>query len=302
MDEIILLLMSYLLTFIFSLLLVSAITIPLNSFADGQITINEFLPHPSSGNKEWVELYVPDGTSLIGYWIDDDTDFNNDAGSSAKKQITSVMQGSDTQHVVFELSSSMFNNDGDTVALFAPDGTLVDQYTYIKDPGVDISIGRTPDGNGDFQVLASATEGSPNSSPKPTDTPTPAPTDKPTKEPKPTDTPKPVKIQTATATVTQAKSSTANQSILADSTINANVKNTFSPPIKTGSSGAHPTSILQTYKQVKRAVTKYPPKSVLVKGVSSSLPQLIAVIIGGLLFVACGILLYWKKRKNTLTG
>src|ERR1700722_16169834 len=148
--------MSYLLTFFFSLFLICSITIPLNSFAEGQPVINEVLVHPSSGNKERVELYVPDGVNVNGDWIDDDTNFSDDAGSSVKKQITSVMQGSDSNHVVFELSSSMFNNDGDTVALFSPHGTLLDQYIYTKDPGVDVSIGRTPDETGGFQILASA--------------------------------------------------------------------------------------------------------------------------------------------------
>jgi hypothetical protein len=87
------------------------------------------LPHPGSGDKEWVELYAPDGSSLNNYWIDDDTDFSSDTGSSAKKQITTTIPGSDSQHVVFELSSSMFNNDGDTVALFSSDGILIDQYS-----------------------------------------------------------------------------------------------------------------------------------------------------------------------------
>src|ERR1700733_10992481 len=124
--------MSYLRFISILILFIGFVPFCSKAFADGQPLINEFLPHPNSGGKEWVELYVPISTDMTGYWIDDDTDFANDSGSSAKKQITSVIQGSDSQHVVFELSSSMFNNDGDTVALFAPDGTLIDHYTYVK--------------------------------------------------------------------------------------------------------------------------------------------------------------------------
>src|SRR5260221_2407173 len=236
--------MSYLATFIISILLVFIISAPLISFADQQPVINEFLPHPSSGNKEWVELYVPDSRDLTGYWIDDDTDFTNDSGNSAKKQITTVIHGSDTNHVVFELSSSMFNNDGDTVVLFAPDGTLLDDYAYTRDPGFDVSIGRTPDGNGSFQVLALATKGNPNSSPQPTDTPTPEPTERPTKAPKPTETPKPVKSVNVITIPTVIKSSTTNKNVLADSTTNAGVSNSSLSTTRPATDGAYPTAIL----------------------------------------------------------
>jgi len=81
-----LLLMSYLVIILVCVLLIFGITISLSSFAGGQITINEFLPHPGSGNKERVELYIPDGASVFGYLIDDDTDFNDDSGSIAKNK------------------------------------------------------------------------------------------------------------------------------------------------------------------------------------------------------------------------
>lgn len=244
-----------------------------------------------------MEIYVPDGSNITGYWIDDDTDFNNDTGSSEKKQITSITQGSDNQHVVYELSTSMFNNDGDTVALFAPDGTLIDHYVYAKDPGKDISIGRSPDGTGDFQVLASATEGIPNSSPKPTITPTPEPTDKPTKVPKPTETPKPVKNSTVVVTNSPTKNSAANQSVLADSTTDSNLNYTFSPTGKVGSDDAHLTSILGNRRNyTKKKAPTIQSKRVFVKGISVSVPQFIFVSIGGVLFLSCGILLYLNKR------
>lgn len=298
MDEFILLLMSYLLTFLFCIILICGITLPLNSFADGQPVINEFLPHPNDGNKEWVELYVPDGSSVNGYWIDDDTDFTSDTGNSAKKQITSFIQGSDSQHVVFELSSSMFNNDGDTVALFSPDGTLIDHYSYSKDPGVDISIGRTPDMTGDFQVLASSTKGSPNSPPQPTPTPTPEPTDKPTKEPKPTETPKPVKSQSVTITSQPVKSLAANQGVLSASTTDFDSENSSLSPTQIASDDARPTSILReniTISPKKDKVNSQ--KRILIKGISDSLPQMVAIIVGGLLFVSCGILIFLKKKE-----
>ncbi len=304
MDEFILLLMSYLSTLFFSLFLICSIAIPLKSFADGQPVINEVLVHPSSGKKEWVELYVPDGASVNDYWIDDDADFINDSGSSVKKQITSVTQGSDSNHVVFELSSSMFNNDGDTVALFSPDGTLLDQYTYTKDPGVDVSIGRTPDETGNFQILSSVTEGSPNSSPQPTNTPTPSPTEKPAPTPKPTVTPKPtatptpIKTKSTSSSLTTSTTSIGTNTILADD-ITSTIKNQSVPPIKTSSTSADPTSVLgMSTKSAEKKVQKQPQKKVLVNGVASSLPQVIVIILGGAAFIACGIVIYFKKIKD----
>ena len=210
------------------------------------------------------------------------------------------MQGSDSNHVVFELSSSMFNNDGDTVALFSPDGTLLDQYIYTKDPGVDVSIGRTPDETGGFQILASATKGSPNSSPQPTNTPTPAPTEKQASTPKPTVTPKlqatPTPVKTKSNSNSLATATNSN-TLLADD-ITSTVENNSVSSIKIGSSSANPTSILGIRtKSVEKKVPKQPQKKVLVKGIASSLPQLIVIILGGAAFIACGILIYLKRRK-----
>jgi len=288
--------MSYLFSF---LLFLWCFIFSSSAHADGHPVINEFLPHPSTGNKEWVELYVPDSMDVTNYWIDDDTDFANDSGSSTKKQIVSPTQGSDSRHVVFELSSSMFNNGGDTVALFTPDGALVDQYTYSSDPGADISIGRTPDGTGDFQVLIFATHGSPNSSPKPADTATPAPTDKPTTIPKPTRstssgqaaTPKPAK----SAPVPTAVSYKMDQQVLSDSTVVSNTKKSNVFP-QVSSAGAYPTSIFATNTKAPDKKSNLPKKQLLIKSATSNLPQVIAFSIGGLLFAGCGIFLFLKKR------
>src|SRR6185437_7133585 len=197
------------------------------------------------------------------------------------------------------LSSSMFNNDGDAVALFSPDGVLIDQYSYPKDPGIDISIGRTPDQLGGFQVLASVTKGSPNSPPQPTVTPTPAPTEKPTKEPKPTETPKPVKNQTLPTTIPPLKNANS-QSVLADSTVYSSTRNVVAPT-RTASNDSQPTSIL-IKKTSSSSKERFPQKRILVKGVTSSTPQMVAIISGGILFLSCGILMYLKKKEIWVFG
>jgi outer membrane biosynthesis protein TonB len=94
----------------------------------------------------------------------------------------------------------MLNNSGDFVVLFSPEGVIVDQYQYNQDPGVDISIGRSPDKTGDFKLLQSLTKGDANSDPIPTPTPTPTPQPTATPTPGPTSTPAPAPTSTPTPT------------------------------------------------------------------------------------------------------
>lgn len=127
--------------------------------------INEFMAHPSSGNTEWVEFYNPDSLDLTSYFIDDDTSFASDSGSSSKKSLATTTTGI---YPSIDLSS-MLNNSGDFVVLFDSSGNIIDQYQYTSDPGTDTTIGRSPDG-GSWIILSSASKGSANggaSSPSP---------------------------------------------------------------------------------------------------------------------------------------
>ncbi|MGI8420444.1 MAG: lamin tail domain-containing protein [Candidatus Levyibacteriota bacterium] len=257
------------------------------SFADQAIVINEVLVHPSSSHKEWVEFYLPDGTSVTNDWIDDDSDFINDDGGSSKKLITAVVAGSDAQHVVFELSSAMFNNDGDTLALFSPEGQLIDQYHYNKDPGVDIAMGRTPDATGGFSMLTNATRGSANSAPKPTTAPTPGPTTKPTKEPKATSAPTTTKNSVDTAI------DNPNSSLNADDETTVNSQDISESE---GSVSAQPTSILGVATKAGEQRKAKPTPQVMVKGSTTGTLPFLLTSFGGLFLLSCGILLYLKKK------
>lgn len=271
---------------LFSIISLVFLFFPSPAFADTPPVINEMLAHPSGSNKEWVELYT-NGTDLKNYWIDDDTDFASDTGSSTKKQMTTVIQGSDEHHILYELSSSIFNNDGDTVALFTPDGQLVDQYHYSSDPGVDISIGRTPDATGGFSVLTNATRGSANSVAKPPDTPTPAPTTKPTKAPSPTKTP--------AASSDSASNGSGSSTDLGS--VGVSGRGVATDDEKIGTKGAHPTSILGIATKAAERKKNQPTPEVMVKGSSSNTLPLMLTSFGGLFLLACGILVYLKKRR-----
>lgn len=154
-------------------------------FADS-LLINEFMAHPTTGNDEWVEFYNPSSIDLTTYWLDDDTSFTDDTGSSTKKPLSTINTTNST-YPYLEFGSFL-NNSGDYVVLFSSDGTIVDQYQYTSDPGTDASTGRSPDGE-IWTILSSASKGNTNGSPPPTPSPTPAATTAPASSSTPTPTP-----------------------------------------------------------------------------------------------------------------
>lgn len=181
------------------------------STTHAQVVINEFVP---DANPEWVELYNASASAefLKSYYLDDDASFDSDTGSSTKKLLTNL-DISNPSNPFVEIASFL-NNSGDSVVLFDDSGFLVDQYQYTSNPGDGVSIGRNPDGSGDFTILLSATKGSTNSSPAPSPSPTPQPT--PTKSPTPTPTksptPTPAKAPSPTPKVTQKAAATSTPS------------------------------------------------------------------------------------------
>lgn len=162
------------------------------STAKGQVKINEILV---DGSPEWVEFHNASESAdfIKEYYLDDDSDFNSDSGSSDKKLLTGL-NTSNATYVYIELNS-FFNNDGDKVVLFSPDGQIVDQYEYVQNPGADRSLGRKPDANGSFYKLTSQTKGSANADiynePQPSPSPSPSPSASPSLSPSPSPIPSP---------------------------------------------------------------------------------------------------------------
>jgi hypothetical protein len=155
------------------------------------VVINEFMPHPSSGN-DWVELYntTSSDVDLTGWSLFDNT-------SSMKSLSGTITAGG---FITFEVSSRL-NNSGDSVILQDSTSNTIDSYDYTSDPGTDLTYGRSPDGSS-WTTLSSATKGTANPTPTPTPsstaTPTPSPSTAATSTPTPT--PSPSAIATPTAT------------------------------------------------------------------------------------------------------
>jgi hypothetical protein len=260
------------------------------------IVINEFVVHSSS--SDWIELYniSSDSASLDNWKIDDTT--------STMVTLSGTIAGNGFR--VFEVSNRL-NNGGDSLVLKDQADIIIDSYSYVSDPGIDISTGRQPDGTGGWIIFSPATKGSINntSTPVPTSTPTPSPTSVPTNTPTPTKTPTPTPTTKPTPTPkppptkiptpTPIKSEPTLSSIL----IASNVKEA------TGE--ALPTSILGESTEIAAKITISPPeKETKVIGSNTNNLSKILIGIGVIFIISCGILAfrgYIKSRKeNNYSG
>jgi len=267
---------------------------PLVVSADNSIAINEFLSHPNSRADEWIEFYNPTGVDLANYWIDDDADFTNDAGNSAKKQLNNI---GNSLYPVFILTSSMFNNSSDHVVLFDPTGVIIDQYEYTTDPGTDISIGRNPNGTGQFALLANSTKGFENSSTFPTVTLTPTKTPSPTKTPTPTHS----SAQGGSGQV-KTPSVTRSPTITSVKTPNPIVNTKTAEDEETEEIVSHsewPTSVLGA-STAASPTQKIERKSKIMVDSATQDNSFTGLffIIGAVFLLACGILVYRNKMSR----
>lgn len=120
------------------------------------ILLNEFLPSPSGGAPEFIEL-INLGTApvnLSGWKLDD-----GEGGSSpfTIPAGTFIQPG---QLLTFDAPVAL-NNDGDSARLLYPDGRVADEHTYERDPGEDTSWVRLPDG-GAWRDNGDPSPGQPN--------------------------------------------------------------------------------------------------------------------------------------------
>lgn len=257
--------------------------------------INEFLVDPISPNKEWVEIYNPDSVDLRDYWFDDDRSFTDDSGSQSKKPFSSL-QTTTAKYIVLEFSSFLNNADGDFVVLFTPDGIEIDYTQYAKSPGKNITIGRYPDGIGDFGIMQTSTKGAPNSEivllPTATPTPTPSPTKSPTPTKTPTLTKTPTTVPTKIPTSTKTPTPTTNKTV-------AETNSDFLNDLASGRDV--PTAVLgERTEQISKTPTLMPigAKETKAKGVREF--SSVFIVIGSLLLLGCAILVFFRieKQKN----
>jgi len=91
------------------------------------IYISEVMINPVTGEKEWVEIYNGNDFSvLLNDWFIDDLE---NGGSSPK---TFSLEINAKSYGIFNLTSSIFNNDGDSVRLLDFNKNLKDDFEYLK--------------------------------------------------------------------------------------------------------------------------------------------------------------------------
>jgi hypothetical protein len=91
------------------------------------IFLSEVMVYPETGEKEWIELYNGNGFSVhLDYWYIDDRE---NSGSTPKVFSLTIEAHS---FASFDLSTSLFNNDADSVRLLDPFKTEVDSFEYTK--------------------------------------------------------------------------------------------------------------------------------------------------------------------------
>lgn len=149
-----------------------------------ELRLNEVLPRPDAidwdgdgqadAADEWIELYNagPGAVDLGGWALDDLLD-----GGSQPYTFPAGAWLAAGQFLVRYRSATgvALNQDADAVNLLAPDGVVVDSFTY-RNPGPDASYSRAVDGVGDWLETYPPSPGRSNLPGEPTWTPVPGAT------------------------------------------------------------------------------------------------------------------------------
>ncbi|HEY5600716.1 MAG TPA: lamin tail domain-containing protein [Patescibacteria group bacterium] len=119
----------------------------------GDVKITEIMPNPD-GEEEWVELYNPNSGSvdLTGYKLDD-----KEGGSSPVSLNGFTINP--TSYFVFSFTSSILNNEGDSVRFLDSQQNILDQVDY-QDTQKGISFAKNS--SGIFEKTSSPTPGTSN--------------------------------------------------------------------------------------------------------------------------------------------
>jgi hypothetical protein len=143
--------------------------LPAPTWIPGRIRINEVLirPHYDWEGKggvdtgdEFIELYNlgPNKVFLKGWMLDDEA-----GGGSKPYKIPGITIRPGGYATFFHSKTGITLNDsGDTVRLLTPNGTLVEEISYLKVSAYNLSYGRLPDGSGHLKYGLWPTPNEPN--------------------------------------------------------------------------------------------------------------------------------------------
>ncbi len=122
----------------------------------GMLRLNEIVPNPSIG-KEWIEIVTLDASQHIdlrGCQV-------HDANGKILTLGSHTINPEESRYFVAHISSARLNNTSDSVALYDPNGRLLDVMRYDATPRGSSWI-RFPDLAGDWQLTSSLTPGAMN--------------------------------------------------------------------------------------------------------------------------------------------
>ncbi len=137
-----------------------------SKIASAAVVINEIMPHPSN-DDDWVELYnTSDEEFDISGW-----QLSDSSGIYLTIPEKTIMASSSASFIIFSKYRRL-NNSGDEIKLADRAGNVIDRKSYNNDPGVDISLGRYPDGADNWGILSLASPNKSNLAMVPIDSPT----------------------------------------------------------------------------------------------------------------------------------
>lgn len=146
------------------------------------IYLSEVMVYPETNDNEWIEIYNNnDFMVYLHDWYIDDIE---NGGASAKNFSLDINPRS---YAALNLTSSMFNNSGDSVRLLDFDKNLKDSFEYTSS-AKGKSLGRIFFDSDDF-CLQEPSKGSSNKDCSISPSPTQSPTSTPEKSPTPTKIP-----------------------------------------------------------------------------------------------------------------
>ncbi|MDO8610279.1 MAG: lamin tail domain-containing protein, partial [bacterium] len=110
------------------------------------IFLSEVMSYPNTNEHEWIEIYNNNNfsVSLKDWYVDD-----IENGGSSPKQFSLDLQAN--SYGIYDLSSSMFNNDGDTLRLLNSNKSLIEEFEYT-DSVQGKTFGRNSLSSNDFCI------------------------------------------------------------------------------------------------------------------------------------------------------
>jgi hypothetical protein len=122
----------------------------------------------ASANDEWIELHNPGSQpmDLDGWRLSDGGDIGFYLSGRMAPFGFFLLERTDDACVADIVADQLYHgalsDSGEHLRLLAPDGSLVDQVSYLRIKGANLSYGRLPDGNGTLRYGLWPTPRQPN--------------------------------------------------------------------------------------------------------------------------------------------